>query len=237
MFTLSSKATERMTKAIKQHEVKKQYLAEVEGDLIDDEGVLEHYLVKRDFHAQVYNHEHKGAKKCQLKFWVKERRKKQPFIEIELITGRYHQIRAQLSQYWTSNCWRSKISKCLAINWKRDSFTPHTHDIYPSHFERRDVYRFCCDWILNFSCVSVFYMKSAIVESVEDAVRAIQFLSEDVSLSFIEDAASLLSQALKSGHKLLIAGNGGVCVMRCILLKSLPVIIAKTACFWCDCFK
>lgn len=52
-------------------------------------------------------------------------------------------------------------------------------------------------------------MKDSILQSVDDAIRAANVLKLPQSLSFIEGAAELIATCFKSGHKLLIAGNGG----------------------------
>ena len=52
-------------------------------------------------------------------------------------------------------------------------------------------------------------MRQSILVSVEDAIRAIEFLKLSSSLQFIEKAALLLTKCLRSGGKILIAGNGG----------------------------
>ncbi len=52
-------------------------------------------------------------------------------------------------------------------------------------------------------------MQHHIVRSVEDGIRAIQFLKEPSSLKFIEQAAEMIATCFKNGGKLLIAGNGG----------------------------
>lgn len=52
-------------------------------------------------------------------------------------------------------------------------------------------------------------MKQHIEQAVEDGIRAIQFLKNSHSLTFIEEASSLIANCFKDGGKLLIAGNGG----------------------------
>ena len=52
-------------------------------------------------------------------------------------------------------------------------------------------------------------MQSHILSSVEDGIRAIQFLKEPRSLLFIQDAATMIADCFEKGGKLLIAGNGG----------------------------
>ncbi len=52
-------------------------------------------------------------------------------------------------------------------------------------------------------------MKELITRSVEDCVAAALKLREPKALSFIEQSAELLAQVFSSGHKVIIAGNGG----------------------------
>lgn len=52
-------------------------------------------------------------------------------------------------------------------------------------------------------------MKKAILQAVEDGIRAIEFLKKPESLEFIASAAQALVECFESGNKLLIAGNGG----------------------------
>lgn len=52
-------------------------------------------------------------------------------------------------------------------------------------------------------------MKSAILQSVDEGVRAIEYLKQPRSLVFIEQASQHIANCFKQGGKLLIAGNGG----------------------------
>lgn len=52
-------------------------------------------------------------------------------------------------------------------------------------------------------------MKEQILQSVHDAIRAAQWLKTAQSLAFIEQAAEKIASCFQSGHKILIAGNGG----------------------------
>lgn len=52
-------------------------------------------------------------------------------------------------------------------------------------------------------------MKGYIVQSVEEGIRAIQFLKQPESVHFMERAAEMMADCFKRGGKLLIAGNGG----------------------------
>jgi D-sedoheptulose 7-phosphate isomerase len=52
-------------------------------------------------------------------------------------------------------------------------------------------------------------MRQTILNSVEEGVQAIDFLRQPHSLDFMERAAHLIAGAIRDGHKLLVAGNGG----------------------------
>lgn len=49
----------------------------------------------------------------------------------------------------------------------------------------------------------------SILQSVEDAIRAVSFLKTEKSLLFIEAVSSLMTSCFQRGNKILIAGNGG----------------------------
>lgn len=52
-------------------------------------------------------------------------------------------------------------------------------------------------------------MKEAILQSVNDAIRAISILKEAKSIAFMEQVADVLTLCFQREKKLLIAGNGG----------------------------
>ncbi len=52
-------------------------------------------------------------------------------------------------------------------------------------------------------------MESQILNSVEEGIRAIQFLRDPESLAFIKASAHMIADCFNKGGKLLIAGNGG----------------------------
>ncbi len=97
LFAKTSKALSRLQAEMRERKMKKTYIAEVEGIIAKDEMTLEHYLVHKEKEAEVSDHPIPDAKIAKLKFKVLERKEKTTLIEITLETGRYHQIRAQLS--------------------------------------------------------------------------------------------------------------------------------------------
>lgn len=97
VFAKTSKALSRLNASIRAKQTQKIYWSLVEGDLPSQEGVLEHYLIHDDHCARVVSKQDKNAKLCRLHYRLKEKKHSFTLIEIELETGRYHQIRLQLS--------------------------------------------------------------------------------------------------------------------------------------------
>lgn len=96
LFAKSQKALSRLQETIRKKTCKKIYLALVSGSVALKEKTVEHFLVHGDHKAFVDPH-HPQAKKCVLHYRVIQKKEKQTLLEIELITGRYHQIRCQLA--------------------------------------------------------------------------------------------------------------------------------------------
>ncbi|AEF81980.1 RluA family pseudouridine synthase [Leadbettera azotonutricia] len=89
--------------AFKTRNVEKRYWAVVEAPAPDkippDSGELTHWLMtdtKRN-KSLAYGVEKKGSKKASLRYRIAGRGDHYLFMEIELLTGRHHQIRAQLA--------------------------------------------------------------------------------------------------------------------------------------------
>jgi 23S rRNA pseudouridine1911/1915/1917 synthase len=97
VFGKTSKALTRLNASIRAKQTRKIYWAWVEGSLQADEGHLENFLIHDDFHAKVVDAGHPEGKKACLSYRVLQRKKERTLLEIELQTGRYHQIRLQLA--------------------------------------------------------------------------------------------------------------------------------------------
>lgn len=96
VFAKTSKALSRLQASMREGKTKKIYQAWVEG-VLEDGGVLEDWLIHGDFRALKGREGVEGAKKCLLTYTVAKREKDKTLVEIELKTGRYHQIRAQFA--------------------------------------------------------------------------------------------------------------------------------------------
>lgn len=84
---------------IKNREIKKFYLCLVQGRLKNKSGILDGYLVKNTEQNRVYIHNKKvdGAKSIATKYRVLDEGKLTSLVEVELLTGRTHQIRAHFA--------------------------------------------------------------------------------------------------------------------------------------------
>lgn len=95
----TSKSLERMAKMFKTREIRKIYWAVVENPPPKSSGSLEHYLKKnqKNNKVTVYKQPTEGAKQAILEYQHIKSLNNYHLLEIELHTGRTHQIRAQLS--------------------------------------------------------------------------------------------------------------------------------------------
>lgn len=98
LFARTSKGLERMNAAFKNRDTRKTYWAIVEGKL-SQSGQLSHYLKKnaKNNKAIVFSRPEPGAKLAELSYSPLFVGDKFSLVEIQLHTGRHHQIRAQFS--------------------------------------------------------------------------------------------------------------------------------------------
>ena len=97
LFARTSKALCRLQKQMREKRISRSYFATVEGFVDRDEQVLEHHLVHGSHKARLASPNEEGAKKVVLSFQVLERGENRTYMKVNLHTGRYHQIRSQLS--------------------------------------------------------------------------------------------------------------------------------------------
>lgn len=100
IYAKTSKALSRLTQMVKNREVKKIYWAVVGKELIPQSQRLVHYLKKNEKNnkAIVFPKATEGAKEAILTYNVIKTLDNYLLLEIDLETGRHHQIRAQLSK-------------------------------------------------------------------------------------------------------------------------------------------
>lgn len=99
IFAKTSKALARMNELIKQRKISKIYWAIVEGRPKQDAAHLIHYLKKNEKlnKSIVSETEQEGWLKAELEYQCLAFSERYSLLEVKLLTGRHHQIRAQLS--------------------------------------------------------------------------------------------------------------------------------------------
>ena len=99
VFAKNSKAADRLCEAIREGGVEKRYLAVLCGAPHKDKAVLENYLRKNSINNMVYvcTQTEEGAKFASLDYEIKEKRDGLSLVEVNLHTGRSHQIRVQFA--------------------------------------------------------------------------------------------------------------------------------------------
>ena len=101
LFAKTSKALPRLNKLFAEHEkVKKTYWAIVGKKPQQENGTLTHWLTRneRTNTAKAYDHEVPNSKKAILDYQLVATSERYFLLEIQLHTGRHHQIRCQLAK-------------------------------------------------------------------------------------------------------------------------------------------
>ncbi|HNW57057.1 MAG TPA: RluA family pseudouridine synthase [Bacteroidales bacterium] len=100
LYARTSKALERMNEMFREKQVKKIYLAIVKERPPEDEATITHFIKKNEQQnkSYVFDNEVKGSKQASLTYRLKGRSEKYYLLEVELHSGRHHQIRAQLAK-------------------------------------------------------------------------------------------------------------------------------------------
>ncbi len=100
LYARTSKALARLNEMFRSTQVKKIYLAIVRERPPEDEATITHFLKKNEKQNKtfVYDHEVKGSKEASLSYRIAGRSDRYYLLEVELHSGRHHQIRAQLAK-------------------------------------------------------------------------------------------------------------------------------------------
>lgn len=99
IFAKTSKALSRLNDMLRQGKIHKTYWAISRGNPPEAVGELTHYITTVEKTNKSYAHQapRPGAKEARLRYRLLSRGDNFNLIEVELITGRKHQIRVQLS--------------------------------------------------------------------------------------------------------------------------------------------
>jgi len=99
LFAKTSKGLSRMNEIVKERKIQKRYWAIVLNAPPKDEDRLINYLYKNEKQNKSYvtDSEHIGATRAELAYKLIASSDRYHLLEVELHTGRHHQIRVQLS--------------------------------------------------------------------------------------------------------------------------------------------
>ena len=99
VFAKTPFAAGSLSEQVTDGRMKKHYLALLCGKPSEDSGRLVDYLLKdgRTNTSSVVEVKTKDAKRSELNYRVLERREDTTLVEVELLTGRHHQIRVQMA--------------------------------------------------------------------------------------------------------------------------------------------
>ncbi len=100
LFAKTSKALARMNEKIRNGEISKRYWAVVESCPTPEKGSLVHHIARdpKQNRSRAYDAPKPQSKEAKLNYEVRGASKNYSLVEVELLTGRHHQIRAQLSK-------------------------------------------------------------------------------------------------------------------------------------------
>ena len=99
VFAKTPSAAARLSKAVQEGTMQKEYLAVLEKRPEEDQGTLEDLLYHDRFKNKTYavNRERKGVKKAKLSYRVLAEIDGRCLVHVRLYTGRTHQIRVQFA--------------------------------------------------------------------------------------------------------------------------------------------
>ena len=99
LFPKTTKSLQHLNEQFKQRQIKKHYLAIVANPPKEPSGTLKHFLKKlnKGNKSIALDQPEADAKEAILHYHLRASSERYHLLEIELVTGRHHQIRAQLA--------------------------------------------------------------------------------------------------------------------------------------------
>ena len=140
VFARTSKAASRLSSDIQAHKFKKEYLAVVYDNGLDDKGIFEDKLLK-DEKTNMVKVDKRG-KDAKLDYQVLKRKDNLALVRINLHTGRSHQIRVQFSSrnhpLWGDQRYNkdAKVGQQIAL---------HSYRLTITHPVTKEMMTFVCD--------------------------------------------------------------------------------------------
>ncbi len=137
VFAKTADCAKRLSVLISQNEVKKEYLAVLQGVPEENKAVLKDLLFKDSAKNKTYvvKRERKGVKKASLEYEVLTVKEDLSLVKVLLHTGRTHQIRVQFSSrkmpLLGDGKYGSKCNKCSVALWSHSSSFVHPYTKKP----------------------------------------------------------------------------------------------------------
>jgi 23S rRNA pseudouridine1911/1915/1917 synthase len=97
LFAKTDKALKRMMEAFRSRKVYKHYKVCVEGGFQSSSGRWEDGLIRKESQSFIVSKDQEGAQLAILEYRLRSREKGYSFCDVDLYTGRHHQIRAQFA--------------------------------------------------------------------------------------------------------------------------------------------
>jgi 23S rRNA pseudouridine1911/1915/1917 synthase len=98
LFAKTSKAASRLSEQFRERKIEKKYWALVDRGNLSGKGELRHFLAWENNRTVAYDDEARGRDFSSLNYLVLEESRRHLLVEIDLHTGRKHQIRSQLAK-------------------------------------------------------------------------------------------------------------------------------------------
>lgn len=100
IFARTSKALARLNAMLQKRELQKKYWAVVKNTPPENTGTLVHHLQKNEKQNKSYatSPDTPNSKQAELNYTLIAKSRDYYLLEVELITGRHHQVRAQLAE-------------------------------------------------------------------------------------------------------------------------------------------
>lgn len=95
VFARTSKAASRLSEQIRNHQIEKRYMALVHNKPLEHDTLIDKISIDEDNKSYIS----KDGKEAILEYNLIEYRNNMSLIDINLITGRHHQIRVQMSYH------------------------------------------------------------------------------------------------------------------------------------------
>ena len=142
VFAKTSKALPRLNKLFSEGKTKKTYWAVVNKAPENEEGSLTHWLVRNPKQNKSYAHKKEvpNSKKAILEYCVKRNLDNYTLLEIDLKTGRHHQIRAQLAAI--GSIIKGDLKYGAARNNKNGSIHLHSRSLSFEHPVKKELVEF-----------------------------------------------------------------------------------------------